>query len=64
MKTTKQMLAESRQRAFLNRCKTPTKVFIGGLVIGIISHDIFIHILPYIDMALDVFSNYLINLLK
>lgn len=36
MKSTQQMLADSRERAFLNRCKTTTTTFIGGLVVGIV----------------------------
>ena len=36
MKSTQQMLRESRERAYLNRCRTPMTVFIGGTVFGLI----------------------------
>lgn len=35
MKSTQQMLAKSRERAYLNRCKTPLKTWMGGLSVGL-----------------------------
>ncbi len=35
MKSTQQMLAQSRERAYLNRCKTPLKTWMGGLSVGV-----------------------------
>lgn len=58
------IINEHNNRVDLNRKRTTTKTFIGGLVIGIISTRIYFALLPHIDIYIDGFNNYIINLFK